>query len=273
MTATMEALTFSKTSGKRNWKRQTFLILGSPKIGKSELFAQDSTIFLDIEGGLNLLDVVKFPKERPFLDWDELEQTVDGLVAMRIKGTFPSQVDTIVIDTATRLVNLSTAKVLELLNNKHPNKNWEALEEVTVGGDKGNPGWAMRTNLVDNLLSKVKQLGIALVIIGHIDNKKSKNEMGVEVEKQTISIGGNLGKAFCNNSDHILHFMSKVGPDGIISRTVRTLGTATLEAGSRGLMVPDRWELVNPKSRKQEDLAEAAKANYDKLKGFFEAGV
>ena len=262
---------FKKTTGKKNWRKQSFLILGSPKIGKSELFAQDSSIFLDIEGGLNLLDVVKFPKDRPFLDWDELEQTVDSLVAMRHKGTFPPQIDTIVLDTATRLVNLATAKVLELLNNKFQNKNWEALEEVNIGGDKGNPGWAMRTNLVDNLLSKIKQMGCALVIIGHIDNKKSKGESGVEIEKTTISIGGNLGKAFCNNADHILHFMAKTSPDGIITRTVRTLGTATVEAGSRGLCVPDKWELCNPKSRKAEDLQEAAKANYDKLKSFFVA--
>lgn len=267
----MAEMTFERVASKKVWRRQLFLVLGAPKIGKSELFAAgEGSLFLDIEGGLNHVDVIKHPKERPFLDWDEMENYVDSLVAMKHKGTFPANIDTIIIDTATRLVNLTTAKVIELMNKKF-NKDWETIEEINIGGDKGNPGWAMRTNMVDNLLAKCKQLNVAIVIIAHMEHKKVKTDVNgtvIEMEKQTISIGGNLGKAFLSNADHILNIVSK-NEGGIISRIVRTLDTPTIQAGSRGLCVPDRWELVSPTARTPEALKIAAKANYDKLRSFF----
>lgn len=266
-----EVITFEKVASKKSWRRQSFLVLGAPKIGKSELFAAgEGSLFLDIEGGLNHLDIMKHPKERPFLDWDELENYLDGLVAMKHKGTFPVNVDTIVIDTATRLVNLSTAKALELLNKKF-SKDWETIEEINVGGDKGNPGWAMRTNMIDNLVAKCKQLNVAVVVIAHLEHKKTKTDVNgtvVEMDKATISLGGNIGRAFLANADHILNMVSK-NENGIITRVVRTINTPTIEAGSRGLCVPDRWELINPTARTPEALKLAAKLNYDKLRSFF----
>lgn len=263
-------LTFEKVTGKKQWRKQSFVIIGAPKIGKSELFSVgDGSLFLDIEGGLSHLEVMKHPKDRPFLDWDELEQYIDTLVAMKQKGTFPEKIDTLVWDTATRLVNLATAKTVEIFRNKLPNKSFETIEEIPLGGDKGNPGWGVRTNLVDNLLSKAKQLGVAQVIIGHLDFKPVKNDQGVDITRQTISVGGNLGRAFLNNADHVLNIIGK-NEAGIITRTVRALGTATIEAGSRGLCVPDAWVMVNPTARTPEALKVAALANYTKLRSFFE---
>jgi hypothetical protein len=265
-------LTFEKTTGKKLWRKQTFCVIGGPKIGKSELFSVgDGSLFLDIEGGLGHLGVIlKFPKgDRPFRDYDEVEETVTSLVTMKQKGTFPNHVDTVILDTATRFTQLASAKTLELLNDKHPGKDWESLESVTLGGDKGNPGWAMRSNLVDGVLGKLKQLECAVVIIAHMEHKKVKNDMGIELDKQTIDIGGQIGKAFLRYSDHILNIISK-NEGGIITRTVRALPTATIEAGSRGLCVPDNWVLENPKSRTPEAMKEAAKANYTKLRSFFE---
>lgn len=265
------ALTFEKVTGKKQWRKQSFVVIGAPKIGKSELFSVgEGSLFLDIEGGLSHLEVMKHPKERPFIDWDELEAYVDQLVALKHSGKFPEHIDTIVFDTATRLVNLATAKTVEIFKNKLPNKSFETIEEIPLGGDKGNPGWGVRTNLVDNLLAKVKQLGLAVVIIGHLDFKPVKNDQGVDITRQTISIGGNLGRAFLNNADHVLNIIGKTGPDGLITRTVRALGTATIEAGSRGLCIPDAWILVNPTARTPEALTVAAKANYAKLRSFFE---
>lgn len=265
----MPELTFEKQDSKKRWRNQTFCVLGAPKIGKSELFAAgEGTCFLDIEGGLSHLSVVKFPKERPFLDYDELESTIDGLVALQQAKKFPKEIDTVVVDTATRLTQLASDKALEILNRRHPNKNWETIEEVSLGGDKGSPGWQLRSNLVDALLGKLKQLDCAVVIIAHMEHKKVKNDLGVEIDKQTIDIGGQLGKAYLRYSDHILNIIGR-NDGGIITRTVRALPTATVEAGSRGLCVPDNWSLVNPTERSANAMRIAAKANYDKLRSFF----
>lgn len=262
-------LNFEKAGGKKAWRKQTFCVIGAPKIGKSELFAAgEGTAFLDIEGGLSHLSVVKFPKERPFLDYDELESTLDNLVALKQSGKLPTNIDTFVVDTATRLTQLASEKTVEIMNKKHPNKNWETIEEISLGGDKGSPGWQLRSNLVDALLGKLKQLDCAIVIIAHMEHKKVKNDMGIDIDKQTIDIGGQLGKAYLRYSDHILNIIGK-NDGGIITRTVRALPTATIEAGSRGLCIPDNWVLENPKARTPEALKEAAVNNFKKLRSFF----
>ena len=266
----MTEMNFDKTSGKKLWRKQTFCVLGAPKIGKSELFAAgEGTAFLDIEGGLSHLSVVKFPKERPFLDYDELESTINNLVALKQSNKFPSNIDTLVVDTATRLTQLASEKAVEIMNRKHPNKNWETIEEISLGGDKGSPGWQLRSNLVDALLGKLKQLDCAIVIIAHMEHKKIKNDLGIDIDRQTIDIGGQLGKAYLRYSDHILNIIGK-NDGGIITRTVRALPTATIEAGSRGCCIPDGWVLQNPTSKTKEAMQEAAKANYAKLRSFFE---
>ena len=265
----MSEIKFEKTEQSKKWRDQTFCILGAPKIGKSELFsAGDGTVFLDIEGGLTHLNVVKFPKDRPFLDYDEIESLVDELVAMKHKGTFPKHIDTIVIDTATRFTQLLSDKTVQIFNRKL-NKEWETIEEINLGGDKGSPGWSQRNNLADNILGKLKQLQCAVVIIAHTDNKKIKNDLGVDITMSTIDIGGQLGKSYLRYSHHVLNIISKTEPDGLITRTVRALGTGTVEAGSRGLCIPDKWVLENPKARTPEAMKEAALSNYKKLRSFF----
>ncbi len=263
-------INFEKTSSKKEWRKQTFCVLGAPKIGKSELFAAgDGTAFLDIEGGLSHLSVTKFPKERPFIDYDELESTLDHLVALKQQSKLPANIDTFVVDTATRLTQLASDKAVEILNRKHPNKNWETIEEISLGGQSGSPGWQLRSNLVDALLGKLKQLDCAIVIIAHMEHKKVKNDLNIEIDKQTIDIGGQLGKAYLRYSDHILNIIGK-NDGGIITRTVRALPTATIEAGSRGMCIPDGWVLENPKVKTKEAMQEAAKNNYSKLRSFFE---
>lgn len=262
-------MTFEKSTGKKIYRKQTFCALGPPKVGKSSLLEDDRNLFLDIEGGLSHLSVTKFPKDRPFKDYDELEECVDKLVAMKQAGTFPAHIDGIVVDTATRLVGLSSDKALEILNRKHPNKNWETIEEVSLGGDKGSPGWQLRSNLVDAILAKLKQTDCAIWIIAHNENKKIKNDVGIDVEKNTIDIGGQLGKAILRYSDHILNIIAKTTPDGIITRTVRAMNTATVEAGSRGLCLEASWVMVNPTARTPEAMREANKANFEKIRAFF----
>lgn len=267
----MTELTFEKQVASKKWRDQTFCVLGPPKIGKSELFSMgEGSVFLDIEGNLSHLNVTRFPKDRPFKDYDELEATIDNLVAMKQSGKLPPNIDTLILDTATRLTQLCSEKALDIFNRKFPNKNWETIEEISLGGDKGSPGWAVRTNLADAVLGKLKQLGCAVVIIAHTTHKKIKNDVGAEVDKSTIDIGGQLGTSYLKYSKHILNIMSITGPDGIITRTVRALPTASIEAGSHGLLIPDKWVLENPKTRNVTDMKLAAENNYKKLRSFFE---
>jgi hypothetical protein len=102
-----------------------------------------------------------------------------------------------------------------------------------------------------------------------MDHKKIKNDLQIEIDKSTIDIGGQLGKAYLRYSDHILNITSK-NDGGIITRTVRALPTATIEAGSRGMCVKDGWVLTNPKAKTPEAMKEAALENYKMLRSFFQ---
>jgi len=263
-------MSFEKVTGKKIYRKQTFCIIGPPKVGKSSLLEDDRSLYLDIEGGLSHLSVTKFPKDRPFLDYEELEGVVDNLVATYQAGKFPKHIDTVVVDTATRFSALAGYKAIDIMNKKF-NKEWITLEEITIGGDKGSPGWSCRTNLVDGILGKLKQLGCAIWIIAHNENKKVKNEVNVDIEKNTIDIGGQLGKGFLRYSDHILNIVAKTTPDGIITRTVRCMNTATIEAGSRGLCLPSSWVMTNPEARTPEAMSKANKINFEFIRGHFSA--
>ena len=272
----MADLTFKKAEKTKKWRKQSMTIIGPPKIGKSELLAQDGTLFLDCEGGLNHLACIKFPENRPFLDWDELENYVDSLVAMKQKGTLPQSIDCVVIDTTTRFVQLATDKTVDIYIGKLTKgdnvPDFKTIEEIPLGGDKGNPGWATRNNLIQGLINKLKQLEVCLIFIGHLDHKKLKTDVNgtvVELDKSTISIGGQVGRFFISDPDHILNMVA-VNDGGIIKRTVRTIGTASMDAGSRGRCIPDKWQLKNPIALTPEALQAAALENYKTLKGFFE---
>lgn len=263
----MAELNFEKAEGKKLYRKQTFCIIGPPKCGKSSLLEDDRTLALDVEGGLSHLSITKFPKDRPFLDYDELEGVVDQLVAARQSGKLPKHIDTVTLDTATRFTTLCGDKALELMNKKF-NKEWETLEEINIGGDKGSPGWSVRANLADAILGKLKQLNCAVWIIAHNENKKVK-ENSVEIEKSTIDIGGQLGKAYLRYSDHILNIICKTNSEGVITRTIRAMASSTVEAGSRGLCLPSKWDMINPEARTPEAIRKANKANFDHIRSFF----
>src|SRR3990167_5647444 len=113
----MADLTFNRGEKSKKWRKQSMLIIGPPKIGKSEMMAQDGTLFLDFEGGLNHLACIKYPETRPFVDWDEMEAYVDKLVMMKQKGAFPANIDCIAIDTVTRFTSLATDKTVDIYVN------------------------------------------------------------------------------------------------------------------------------------------------------------
>ena len=272
----MVDLSYEKTKRTKHWRKQSMTIIGPPKIGKSEMLAQDGTLFLDCEGGLNHLECIKYPKGRPFLDWDELEGYVDQLVAQKQGGKFPASIDCVVIDTTTRFTQLATDKTVDIYISKLTKgdnvPDFKTIEEIPLGGEKGNPGWATRQNLIQGLVNKLKQLEVCIVYIGHLDHKKIKTDVNgtvVELDKTTISIGGQVGRFFISDPDHILNMVA-VNDGGIIKRTVRTIGTASMDAGSRGRCIPDKWQLKNPKDLTEESLRETALENYKTLRGFFD---
>ena len=234
-----------KSEPDNRWQSQKFGMIGSAGIGKSEFFSFGNTLYLQCEAGLNHLSVMKVP----ITSWDDFREAVSSLIQAAQKKEFPW--DTIVIDTVDKLVDYAQREAVARGKTK-----FKGIEVNTVGDIPNGAGWAWAQDLVENGLSKLEELPCAVGYIGHLDNKEVK-EPTRSIHKQTISIGGKMGGMLVAWPDHFLNIEAQI-VGGECKRKVRTLPTQTLDAKSRGGIVPDGW-IWDAKSE----------VNYTKLRSLF----
>jgi hypothetical protein len=235
-----------KSEPDNRWISQKIGMIGPAGIGKSEFWSIGNTLFAQCEAGLNHLKVMK----TVITCWDDFREFVGALIQANVKKEFPW--DTVVIDTIDKLVDYAQAEAVARGRAK-----FKAIEINTVGDIPNGAGWAWAQDLVENGLSKLEELPCAVVFVGHLDNKEIK-EPTQSIHKQTISIGGKMGGMLVAWCDHFLNISAQSGQGGEIKRVVRTMPTRTLDAKSRGGMVPDGW-VWDAKSE----------VNYNKLKSLF----
>ena len=234
-----------KSEPDNRWIAQKVGMIGAAGIGKSEFWSHGNTLYLQCEAGLNHLKVMKVVIQ----SWDDFREAVGALIQANVKKEFPW--DTVVIDTVDKLVDYANQESVARGKAK-----FKAIEVNTVGDIPNGAGWAWSQDLVENGLSKLEELPCAVVYIGHLDNKEIK-EPTRSIHKQTISIGGKMGGMLVAWTDHFLNIEAQI-TGGECKRRVRTLPTQTLDAKSRGGIVPDGW------------IWDAnSKVNYDKLKSLF----
>ena len=240
-------LPMQKSEIDNRWISQKVLMIGPPGIGKSEFWSHgDKTLYVQTEAGLNHLSVMKVPVRC----FDDFRNLYSALLKSHQEGKFPY--DTIVVDTVDKLVDSVNEEVIGRGRSK-----FKSADINVVGDIPNGAGWAWSTDLVENALGKLEELPACIVLIGHLDNKEVKQPNNVSIHKQTISIGGKTGRNLASWPDHFLNIEASFkGTEAV--RKVRTLPTATLDAKSRGGIVPNGW------------VWEAdSKVNYDKFKGLF----
>lgn len=221
-------------------------MIGSPKIGKSEFWSFCNGLYIQTEAGLNHLSVMKVPCR----SWEDWEDIYSALIKQKNSGQFTY--DTIIIDTIDNFVDYANTRAVEM-----GTKKFKAAEINTVGDIPNGAGWAWATNLVDSALSQLESLGCCVAYIGHLDRKEVKKPNNVSIHLQTISIGGKTGRNLMAWADHILNVESAMIGNNM-KRVVRTRPTASVEAGSRGNMIPDNWIW-------EDDM----KVNWEKFRGLF----
>lgn len=209
-------------------------MLGDGKIGKSDFWSRgEKTLFLECEPGLNHLEVMSIPCRA----WGDVQNAGGLLYKAWAAKEFPY--DTVVIDTGDRFVDFGNEEIIERAKEKY---KAEVADKINSIGDIPNgSGWYWSTELIKNALSKFEQLPCAVVVICHVSKKEVK-EPTRSYHRDTISIGGQTGTSLIYWADHTLHVRARSAGD-TIERNVRTKPTDTLEAGSRGGIVPDgmRW--------------------------------
>lgn len=247
MTAQAVLLPKVKSDVDNRWISQKTVMIGAPGCGKSTFWSfGDKTLYIQTEAGLNHLSVMKLIVR----SWAEWEGVYSALLQSKLKGELPY--DTLVVDTCDRLVDFANEEAVARGRDKY-----KAAEINVVGDIPNGAGWSWVTDLIENMLGKLEQLGCHVVLIGHLDRKEIKQPNNVSIHLQTISIGGKTGRAITSWSDHLLNIETKMVGNAM-QRVVRTIPTATIDAKSRGGVVKDGWV-----------LDQNEKVNYDKFRSAF----
>jgi hypothetical protein len=220
-----------KTQINKDFKSQKFLMLGSAGIGKSAFWASDpKALFIETESGLNALEVFKLS----IRSWQDLREAYTALKLSADSGKFPY--DIIIVDTVDRLVDFAQEETIA-----RAKEFYKKIEINTIGDLPQGAGWYKVKEMVMGFFNRLELLPCALALIAHSDIKRIK-DTNSEFDKNTISIGGQLGDDILALPDHTLHIEShRIGDR--IQRVVYTIPTQSREAKSRGGMIPSglKW--------------------------------
>lgn len=235
-----------KSEVDKRWISQDILMIGPPKIGKSEFFSfGDKTLYIQCEPGLKHLSVMKLQ----CTSWDDMKNIYSSLLEASKGDSFPY--DTIVIDTIDRWVDFVNEEVIDRGKEKFKSAVINSVGDVPNGA-----GYSWAKDIANNALSKLSNLPACIVLIGHLSNKEITFENNVKMSMQTISLSPSIGTSICSWADHILNIE---GGNKTGDRKVRSRPTPSIMAGSRGKIVPEDFLWT----ANSED-------NYKRFRGLFE---
>lgn len=241
------------------WSYQKIGVIGAPGIGKSGIFARgENTLVIQTESGLNHIKCKKVPCR----SWGDWEDIWSSLIKMKNSGK-PFPYDTIGLDTCDNFVDFANDEAVSRGQAKYKN-----AEINTVGDIPNGAGWAWATDLVKNAFEKLESLGVCVYYVGHLEYKEVKQPNNVSIHKQTISIGGKTGGFLVAWADHLLNIEAKMQGDKII-RKVRTIPTATMDAKSKGAVIPNGFELLSPDSLTAEGITKSDIDNFQRIRSLF----
>lgn len=219
------ALPTTKTSKGQDLSRQTILLYGPAKIGKSTLCSKfPDALFISTEPGLEFLSVY----EQPVKSWAEFL----AICAELAQGKHNFK--TVIVDTVDVLVMYCTEYVCQREEINHPSDY-----------DFGK-GWSMVSTEFKTKLMKLAQLGFGLVLVSHMKTEEVKTK-SKSYNKQTISVTGENRRTLLAVPNLILYMASEEA-DGQEQGVIYTKPNLYLDAGDRSQLLPEtiRFPLNDP---------------------------
>ncbi len=201
--------------------KQTILLYGSPKLGKSSFASRaPGSLFFECEPGLNHLEVFKVPT----YSWEAF------LEACKLVAKGDHNFKTIVIDTIDNAFKMCSDYVC-------------AKHGIEYEGDMGHgKGWALVKNEWHRVLTRLASLPYGLIMISHAIDKTIETRTG-EYTKTTPSLPDRARNVVLGLVDIILFGDSIAKKDAAgnvtIERVVRTKPHPTYEAGDRTGRLPE----------------------------------
>lgn len=189
-------------------------VYGPPKIGKSTLASEfEDYFFFECEPGLKDLSVYK--TDPPITSWLEFLEWAAAVAAdpKKYKGT--------VIDTIDSLA---------LYCSGYTNQRLGLVHESDAEWGKG---WDAARKELQRALSKLANLGIGLIVIGHSKDIEVKRRN--ETYTRTVPRVGKAAREIVSDmADLILLCDTEYDDDGNEYRVIRTKPSKNWEAGERG---------------------------------------
>ena len=201
--------------------KQTILLYGPPKCGKSETASHfPSALFFECEPGLNHLEVFKVPT----YTWDDFLAACNLVV----QGNHPFK--TVVIDTVDNAFKFCSDHVCK----KHG---------IEYEGDMAHgKAWALVKNEWHRVLTRLASLPYGLVLISHAMDKTIQTRNG-EYTKTQPSLPDRARGVVLGLVDMILYCDTVSRKDAagktLVERIIRTKPHPSYEAGDRTGRLPD----------------------------------
>lgn len=163
-------------------------LLGTPKVGKTTIMKQvaerlvgENYIFLEMfrEGGAKYIEDIIY-EDVP--DWETFEEIVDTICDERT--TTYKDLKVVFIDTIDNALQLAEQESLRLWNRSNPDKRTDNIN-ASWGGFMRGQDKAM--DLFQDQLFKLRSVGIAFSIIGHIKTTNITDPVTQESYQQLTS--------------------------------------------------------------------------------------
>ena len=163
--------------------------MGTPKIGKTTLMKQvaeklvgeDGYLFLEMyhEGGAKYIENITYEDVE---DWSKFVDIIDDIVDNRT--TDYKDLKVVFIDTYDNAIQLAEQESLRLWNKANPDKRTDSINASWGGFQKGQD---KADELLQEQLFKLRSVGVAFSIIGHIRTTNITDPITQETYQQLTS--------------------------------------------------------------------------------------
>ncbi len=170
--------------------------------------------------------------------WADIVEVVNDLVENKADNNF----EIVGIDTADEMIKLAKEEVKRI----HKKQKGSAAEFNACLGGYGAPRDKV-TELVDDILAKLRKAGYGIVIIGHTKLKDVKEKNGDEYQQLTSNLNADYDGIFANKADIVMTIAVEKNIDEAkrIKGTTRYMWFRTdgfVDAGGRFSEMPERIE-------------------------------
>lgn len=247
-------------------------LLGESKIGKTtiikefleKLAGEDGYIFLEMAGEAGA-DAIQGIIYEDCDEWSDVEDIVDDIIDN--KTTDYKDLKAIVVDTYDGWIKLAQEEAISLWNRDHPDKKADTIDAAWSGFQKGQ---AKAFELMFDIIVRLRKVGVATIIIGHVKNKEL-TDIATGTTYQTLT--SDVEKIYFSLLKKKMHFLGlayydrtivteKTGKKNIVTKKEETVNKLTGE--SRKIKFRDDNMALDSGSR-FADIVEEVDFNADSL--------